>query len=282
MKSHRQIDSNRLGRQAGQLAIANRVPITKLSAMKRSGSRIVCVTAYDYSFARLVDEAQIPVILVGDSLGNVVLGLESTIPVTMVDMVRHTKAVVRGSQRALIVADLPFLSYRLSTAETLRNAGRLLQEGGAQAVKLEGGKNAAASIRSLTGSGIPVMGHIGLEPQSANQRGGFRVQRRTAARAREIMEDALAVEEAGAFAIVLELIPTELAGDITSRLKIPTIGIGAGPNCDGQIQVIYDILGLGARPPRHAKQYAHLNETILGSLKTYAAEVSDGIFPSTD
>ena len=259
-----------------------RVRTTKLLEMKQTGERIVCITAYDYAMARLVDEAQIPVALVGDSLGNVVLGYDSTIPVTLDDMVRHTQAVVRGSERALIVADMPFMTYNVSVEDSLRNAARLMQEGGAQAVKLEGGTAVAEVVRRLTESGIPVMGHVGLTPQSVHQLGGYRVQGRTLGEARRLMEDALALEEAGAFAVVIESAPGELAKLVSSRLTIPTIGIGAGAGCDGQVQVIYDILGLSARQPRHAKQYARLNDVILAALQAYAAEVSDASFPAAE
>ncbi len=259
-----------------------RVRTTKLLEMKQAGERIVCITAYDYAMARLVDEAQIPVALVGDSLGNVVLGYDSTIPVTLDDMVRHTQAVVRGSERALIVADMPFMTYNVSVEDSLRNAARLMQEGGAQAVKLEGGTAVAEVVRRLTESGIPVMGHVGLTPQSVHQLGGYRVQGRTLGEARRLMDDALALEEAGAFAVVIESAPGELAKLVSSRLTIPTIGIGAGAGCDGQVQVIYDILGLSARQPRHAKQYARLNDVILAALQAYAAEVSDASFPAAE
>ncbi len=259
-----------------------RMRTTKLLEMKQAGERIVCITAYDYAMARLVDEAQIPVALVGDSLGNVVLGYDSTIPVTLDDMVRHTQAVVRGSERALIVADMPFMTYNVSVEDSLRNAARLMQEGGAQAVKLEGGTAVAEVVRRLTESGIPVMGHVGLTPQSVHQLGGYRVQGRTLGEARRLMDDALALEEAGAFAVVIESAPGELAKLVSSRLTIPTIGIGAGAGCDGQVQVIYDILGLSARQPRHAKQYARLNDVILAALQAYAAEVSDASFPAAE
>ncbi len=250
--------------------------------MKRARQPIACVTAYDHATARLVDEAQIPVILVGDTLGEVVLGMDSTIPVTLDDIIHHTKAVVRGARRPLIVADMPFMTYQTDMAEALRNASRLLQEGGAQAVKLEGGKAVADVIGRLTECGIPVMAHIGLQPQSVHNLGGYRARGRTADEARELLSDALAVQEAGAFAVVLELIPGAVAAAITDRLSIPTIGIGAGPGCDGQIQVISDILGLGPRQPRHSKQYASLNEEIAGALARYAAEVCGGEFPSAD
>ncbi len=250
--------------------------------MKRARQPIACVTAYDHATARLVDEAQIPVILVGDTLGEVVLGLETTIPVTLDDIVHHTKAVVRGARRPLIIADMPFMTYQTDTADALRNASRLIQEGGAQAVKLEGGREVAGSIRRLSECGIPVMAHLGLQPQSVHHLGGYRARGRTADEARQLLADALAVQEAGAFAVVLELVPGDVAAAITDRLAIPTIGIGAGPGCDGQIQVITDILGLGPRLPRHSKQYASLNQAIAGALAKYASEVAGGGFPSAE
>ena len=263
-------------------AITKRVRVTKLAAMKRAREPIACVTAYDHATARLVDEAQIPVILVGDTLGEVVLGLDTTIPVTLDDVIHHTKAVARGARRSLVVADMPFMTYQTDAADALRNAARLLQEGGAQAVKLEGGEVVAGSIRRLTECGIPVMAHIGLQPQSVHHLGGYRARGRTAAEARQLLADARAVEAAGAFAVVLELVPGEIAAAISERLDIPTIGIGAGPGCDGQIQVITDILGLSPRLPRHSKQYARLGEQISAALAAYAAEVAGASFPAAD
>ena len=259
-----------------------RVRTAKLLEMKQAGEPIVCVTAYDYSMARLVDEADIPVVLVGDSLGNVMLGYDSTLPVTLDDMLHHTRAVVRGAKDALIVTDMPFMTYNTSVEDALRNAGRLLQEGGAQAVKLEGGAFVADTVRCLTENGIPVMGHLGLTPQSVNQLGGYRVQARTASQARRLLDDALALEDAGAFSIVLEMVPGNVAQAVTERLTVPTIGIGAGPGCDGQIQVLHDILGLGARQPRHAKRYADLNAITLDALRAYRDEVSARTFPTAD
>jgi 3-methyl-2-oxobutanoate hydroxymethyltransferase len=258
------------------------VRTTKLREMKQAGEPIPCMTAYDFPTARLLDAAGIPVILVGDSLGNVVLGHESTVPVTMDDMVHHTKAVVRGVTNALVVVDMPFMSYNVSVDEALRNAGRLLQEGGAHAVKLEGGRPVAATVRRMTDAGIPVMGHLGLTPQSVNQLGGYRVQGRTLSQAQQMLEDAEALEEAGAFAIVLETIPGPLAEVVTKRLHIPTIGIGAGPGCDGQIQVIHDVLGFSTRTPKHAKLYANLNEVIGAAMAAYAADVRHGRFPTAE
>ncbi|MDE2837665.1 MAG: 3-methyl-2-oxobutanoate hydroxymethyltransferase [Chloroflexota bacterium] len=259
-----------------------RIRTSKLMDMKRAGEPIVCVTAYDYSMARLVNEAGIPVLLVGDSLGNVVLGYDSTIPVTLDDVLHHTRAVVRGAQDALIVADMPFMTYNVSVEDALRNAGRLLQEGGAQAVKLEGGAFVAETVRRLTENGIPVMGHLGLTPQSVHQLGGYRVQGRTAGQARRLLDDALAIEEAGAFAIVLETVPGNVAQAVTERLTVPTIGIGAGPGCDGQIQVLHDILGLGTRQPRHARRFAELNAVTLDALRAYKEEVGSRSFPTAE
>jgi len=241
------------------------------------------LTAYDFSTARLIDEAGLPLILVGDSLGMVMLGYESTISVTMEDMLHHTKAVVRGAQKALVVGDMPFMTYQIDESQALRNAARFLQEGGAQAVKLEGGRTVARTIRRIVDCGIPVMGHIGLTPQSVHQLGGFRVQGRDLATAARLVEDAQAVEEAGAFSVVLEGVPAPLARVITERLSIPTIGIGAGPHCDGQVQVISDLLGLfAAFVPRHARQYAKLAEPIRQAVATYIEEVKAGTFPTAE
>ena len=249
--------------------------------MKLAGNQITCITAYDYQMALLVEEASIEVILVGDSLGNTVLGYDSTIPVTLNDMIHHTKAVARASKSSLIVADMPFLTYNITIEESLRNAGRLIQEGGAQAVKLEGGKPVANVIRKLTELGIPVMGHLGLTPQSVHQMGGYMVQARTFDQAKNLIEDAQILQESGAFAVVLEAVPSELAKLVTERLSIPTIGIGAGNYCDGQIQVINDILGFSSHSPRHSKQYADINAVVLNALNGYAQEVRDGKFPTS-
>lgn len=259
-----------------------RVRTSKLMEMKRTGEPIVCVTAYDYTMARLVGEVGIPVILVGDSLGNVVLGYDSTIPVTLEDIIHHTRAVVRGAKDALVVADMPFMTYSVSVEDALRNAGRLLQDGGAQAVKLEGGAFVAETVRRLTESGIPVMGHLGLTPQSVHQLGGYRVQGRTANQAKRLLDDALAIEDAGAFAIVLETVPGNVAQAVSDRLTVPTIGIGAGAGCDGQIQVLHDILGLGTRQPRHAKRFAELSAATVDALRRYKDEVSARSFPSAE
>jgi 3-methyl-2-oxobutanoate hydroxymethyltransferase len=258
-----------------------RVTITQVVEMKRRGERIAMLTAYDYASARLVDAAGVPIILVGDSLGNVMLGYDSTVPVTMDAMIHHTAAVVRGSTHALVVGDMPFMSYQALDSEALRNAGRFLKEAGCQAVKLEGGRTVAPLIHKLVGYGIPVMAHIGLTPQSMNQLGGYRVQGRTSERAKELIDDAVAVEHAGAFSIVLELVPAQVAGAITERLEIPTIGIGAGPYCDGQVQVFHDLLGLDPDfHPRHSRRYAELGETIQSAVRSYVSDVQGASFPT--
>ena len=257
-----------------------RLTIADIQGFTKRGERIPMLTAYDYTTAKLVDQAGIPMILVGDSLGMVVLGHDSTLPVTLDEMIHHTKAVVRGTKRALVIADLPFLTYQISEIEALRNAGRMLQEAGAQAVKLEGGQTIAPTVRRLVEAGIPVMGHLGLTPQSVNQLGGFKVQGKTPAAAIRLIDDALALEAAGAFAVVLECIPAQLARLITERIRIPTIGIGAGPHCSGEVQVISDILGLFTDfVPKHAKRYANLAEQISGAVQQYATEVRAGGFP---
>jgi len=258
-----------------------RLAIDELKAMKRRGDKIAMLTAYDYPTARILDEAGVPIILVGDSLGMVVLGYDSTLPVTMEDMIHHTRAVVRGSQRAHIVFDMPFMSYQSGIEDALRNAGRALKEAGAQSVKLEGGAHMAETVRRLVEVGIPVMGHIGLTPQSVNQLGGFRVQGKTPAAAVRLLHDARALEQAGAYAIVLETIPAPLARIITSKVSVPTIGIGAGPHCDGQVQVIYDFLGLYPDfVPKHCRQYAHLAEEISRAVRQYLDDVRGGAFPT--
>ncbi len=258
-----------------------RVTTTQVLDMARRGERIAVLTAYDFPSAKLVDVAGVPVILVGDSLGNVVLGYEGTVPVTMEEMIHHIAAVVRGSSKALIVGDMPFMSYQASESEAIHNAGRFLKEGGCQAVKLEGGRTVAPLVRKLVGYGIPVMGHIGLTPQSVNQLGGYRVQGRTSEAARELIDDAVAIEEAGAFSIVLELVPGQVAAAISERLEIPTIGIGAGPHCDGQVQVFHDLLGIDPDfHPRHARRYAELGETIRSAVSEYVADVKSASFPT--
>ena len=258
-----------------------RVTTRNVQEFKKKGQRFAVLTAYDYPTAKLVEDAGVPVILVGDSLGQVVLGYDSTVKVTMEEMLHHTKAVVRGTQRAMVVGDMPFLSYNLDSAQALQNAGRFLQEAGAQAVKLEGGVHVADTVKRITEAGIPVMGHIGLTPQSVHQLGGYRVQGKTSAEAHQLVEDALALEAAGAFSVVLELIPTSVAETISQRLTIPTIGIGAGVGCDAQVQVINDMLGLNTDfVPKHAKQYATLGDTMRDAIAAYAAEVQAGTFPT--
>ncbi len=249
--------------------------------MKQKGEKIPMLTAYDYAIAKLMDEVGVPLLLVGDSLGMVILGYESTIPVTMEEMLHHTKAVVRGTKRALVVGDMPFMTYHTSISDALYNAGRFIQEGGAQAVKLEGGEPMAEVVHRVVECGIPVMGHIGLTPQSIHQLGGFKVQGKTQEAAIRLLKDARALEEAGAFAIVLESIPAPLARIITEKVSVPTIGIGAGLWCDGQVQVISDLLGLFTDfVPKHAKQYARLFETIKSAVVDYIAEVQAGTFPT--
>jgi len=258
-----------------------RITINQIKAMKPKGEKIVMLTAYDYSTARLVDEAGIPLILVGDSLGMVVLGYESTIPVTMEEMLHHTRAVVRGTKQAMVVGDMPFMTYHVSIEDALRNAARFIQEAGAQAVKLEGGVTVAEKVKRIVECGIPVMGHIGLTPQSIHQFGGFKMQGKTPEAAANLLADAKALEEAGVFAIVLETIPANLARLITDKISIPTIGIGAGPECDGQVQVINDILGSFADfVPKHAKQYVKLTDIISKAVTQYRDEVRDGTFPA--
>ncbi len=258
-----------------------RLSIHKLKEWKGEGRRFAMLTAYDYPMARLVEQAGVPVILVGDSLGTVVLGYDSTVPVTMEDMLHHTKAVVRGTERCAVVADMPFMSYQANDDEAMANAGRFLQAG-ANAVKLEGGTEMAPLVRRMVAAGIPVMGHLGLTPQSVNQFGGHKLQGKTPAAAARIISDARALEGAGAFALVLETVPAPLAKMVTERITIPTIGIGAGPDCDGQVQVLHDLLGIydDQRQFRHAKRYAVLGETIREAVRSYVAEVEDEAFPT--
>ena len=256
-----------------------RLTVADIARRHADGQRLAMLTAYDYPTAQIIDEAGVPMILVGDSLGQVLLGYESTVRVTMAEMLHHTKAVVRGTKRAMVIGDMPFLTYA-SVDEALENAGRFLQEAGCQAVKVEGGVRSARIIEALVRAGIPVMGHIGWTPQAQLGMGGkVKVVGKDRAQARTMLADALAVQEAGAFSIVLELMPAQLAAAITERLRIPTIGIGAGPGCSGQVQVITDLLGLGDFIPRHARPYAHLRETIGAAARDYAADVEAGSFP---
>jgi 3-methyl-2-oxobutanoate hydroxymethyltransferase len=256
------------------------VRLGDLQAAKDRGEKLVMVTAYDATFASLLDRAGAEILLVGDSLGMVVQGQENTLAVTLDQMIYHTQAVRRGAQRAHVVADLPFMSYQVSPEQAMASAGRLMQEGGAHAVKLEGGENMAPTITRLVAAGIPVMGHIGLTPQSVHQMGGFKVQGRDAAGARRLVDDAVAMQAAGCYALVVEGVPTELAAHITSQLRIPTIGIGAGPSCDGQVLVCYDLLGMNPNfRPKFVKAYAELHGNISEAMKQYVSEVKSGAFP---
>jgi len=257
--------------------------VLDIRSMKQSGDKIAVLTAYDYPFARMMDDEGIDIILVGDSAGSVVAGYDTTLPVTMEEMLYHTRAVVRGAQQALIVADMPFLSYQIDLRDARLNAGRLIKEGGAHAVKLEGGENAAAAIRAIVDMDVPVMAHIGLTPQSIHRMGGYKVQGRDDAQACQLLADARAVEEAGAFAVVLEAVPADLARQITAAVSIPTIGIGAGIHCDGQVLVIHDILGLCEKySPKFVKKYADVSATIRGGISDYIREVKGGDFPDDE
>ena len=249
--------------------------------MKQQGEKIAVLTSYDYPLTRLIDAAGIDMILVGDSLGVVVAGHENTLPVTMDEMIYHTRAVARANPKALVIADMPFMSYQADLSEARRNAGRLLKEGGAEAVKIEGGVNVAPTIEAIVAMDIPVMAHIGLTPQSIHRMGGYKVQGKGDEQAAKLLEDAKAVEDAGAFAVVLEGIPQKLAARITAELTIPTIGIGAGVHCDGQVLVIHDILGLCEKyAPKFVKRYADLKPLIAGAVGEYVAEVKNGTFPT--
>ncbi len=260
-----------------------RVTINQIKEMKQKGEKVVMLTAYDYVTARLIDEAGIPMILVGDTLGMVVLGYETTIPVTMEEMLHHTKAVVRGTGKALIVGDMPFMTYHISTEQALRNAARFIQEAGTQAIKLEGGVTVADKVKKIVECGIPVMGHIGLTPQSINQFGGHKIQGKTPEVAKKMLNDAVALEQAGVFAIVLETVPAALAAFITKKISVPSIGIGAGIGCDGQVQVVNDILGsYTGYIPKHAKQYAKLIDVMSNTFSQYLEEVKSGKFPTEE
>ncbi|MPZ22458.1 MAG: 3-methyl-2-oxobutanoate hydroxymethyltransferase, partial [Dehalococcoidia bacterium] len=254
--------------------------IYDLKGFKERGEKFAMITAYDYPTARLADQAGIPIILVGDSVGMVVLGYESTVPVTLEDMIHHGKAVVRGVEQALVVVDMPFMTYQVSAEEALRNAGRLLKETGAGAVKLEGGISVAPTVARLVEAGIPVMGHLGLTPQSVNQLGGYKLQGKTPRAAVQLLNDAVALQEAGAFAVVLETIPARLGELISTRVTLPTIGIGAGPRCDGQVQVMHDMLGMfEAFKPRHARRYAEVGAVIREAVVRYVEDVKNIEFP---
>lgn len=263
--------------------MAAKIRIATLKKRKEAGEKIVMITAYDYPTGRLADEAGVEVVLVGDSLGNAVLGFEDTIPVTLDHMVHHTAAVRRGVRRALVVADMPFMTYKITPEEALRNAARLVREGGAEAVKLEGGREVAPTVCRIVESGIPVMGHLGLTPQSIHALSGYRVRGKTDEGAQRLVEDALALQEAGCFAVVLECLPTDLAREITEKLAIPLIGIGAGEGCDGQVLVLCDLLGLSfGKVPRFVKPYAQVGEIVKEAIENYAREVRRGDYPDPE
>jgi 3-methyl-2-oxobutanoate hydroxymethyltransferase len=261
-----------------------KVTVPAVRASKEHGERLVCLTAYDYPTARIVDEAGTDIILVGDSLGNVVLGYDSTVPVTLEEMLHHTRAVRRGVERALLVADMPYGTYHTGPDDAVRAALRLVKEGGAEAVKLEGGRNRVEVIRRLVEEEIPVMGHVGLTPQSLNRLGSYRLQAKTADAARALVEDAKALEEAGVFAVVLEVVPREIAREVTAALAVPTIGIGAGPDCDAQILVTHDLLGLSfsKTSPRFVRRYADVRAAMNEAIQSYADDVRAAAFPSDE
>ena len=260
-----------------------RLNIKHISEMHKKGEKISAITAYDYTFGSIVDSVGFPIILVGDSLGQVALGYDSTLPVTMSEMLIHVKSVVRASKRSFIVADMPFMSYQSDISVAITNAGRLIKEGGAQSVKLEGGSKIANTVSRIVDCGIPVMGHIGLTPQSVNQLGGYRVQGKSENERESLIRDAKAIENAGAYSIVLELIKSDLAEEITKELSIPTIGIGSGPNCSGQIQVIHDVLGLNLEESyKHSRQYLDLKKSVTEALKQYLNDSNSGHFPSSE
>ncbi|MGD8604561.1 MAG: 3-methyl-2-oxobutanoate hydroxymethyltransferase [Anaerolineales bacterium] len=261
----------------------SKVTTASFQTKKRDGQPISVLTAYDYPTAVAVDRAGLDAILVGDSLGMVVLGYENTLPVTMDDMLHHCKAVARGAHTPLLIGDMPFLSYQVSTEEAVRNAGRFLQEGGMDVVKLEGGRDRVNTVKAIVGAGIPVMGHLGLTPQSVHKLGGYRTQGKTAQAGKQLLDEALLLQEAGCFSLVLESIPARLGELVSQRLDIPTIGIGAGPKCDGQVLVIHDLLGLFDRfTPRFVKQYARLHDVIAKALREFKQDVETGAFPTAD
>lgn len=265
------------------MAEQKKVTVATLKKMKKKGRRIVALTAYDYFTSLLLNEAGVDLILIGDSLGMVVLGYENTIPVTMEAMLHHTKAVVRGNSRCLVVGDMPFLSYHITDEEALRNAGRFIQEGGVGAIKLEGGEEIAPLVKKMVRAGIPVLGHIGLTPQSILNLGAYRVQGKKPEAAQKLLADASSLEKAGAFGVVLEAVPARLAAEITGKIGVPTIGIGAGPSCDGQILVTHDLLGMfSGFKPKFVKQYADLHGIMLKAFEEYKKEVKEGIYPSEE
>ncbi len=260
-----------------------KITTTTIRERKAKGQPITMLTAYDYSMAKMLDEAGIDMLLVGDSLGNVVLGYDSTLPVTMEDIIHHVKAVCRGARRSLVVADMPFMSYQVSPQEALRNAGRLIKDSGAQAVKLEGGREVAEAVRAIVAAGIPVVGHLGLTPQSIHALGGFKVQGKDEAAAQKMLDDARLLEECGIFALVLECVPSPLAQKITASLGIPTIGIGAGSDCDGQVLVTQDLLGLyDGFKPKFVKRYAELHLLAAEAVAAYRDEVTGRAFPAQE
>lgn len=260
-----------------------KITIQDFLRKKQEQQKITMLTAYDYPFARILDEAGIDAILVGDSLGMVVQGLENTLPVTMDEMIYHTKMVIRATQRAMVIGDMPYLSYQTGVSDAVRNGGRFLKEAGAQAIKMEGGREVADQVSALTKSEVPVMAHIGLTPQAIHRMGGYKVQGRTGEAAEKLYEDALILQDAGAFALLLEAIPADLARRITEDLTIPTIGIGAGPQCDGQVLVLHDVIGLFERfVPKFIKQYANLKVEAVRAVRQYKDEVEQGLFPTKE
>jgi 3-methyl-2-oxobutanoate hydroxymethyltransferase len=260
-----------------------KVTVSTLLDMKHDSQKISMLTAYDYALANILDEAEVDVILVGDSLGMVALGYDDTLPVTIEEMIHHTKAVMRGVKRALVVTDMPFMSYQISDEKALENAGMVIKQTGAHGVKLEGGKRIVPVVQKMTDAGIPVMGHLGLTPQSIRQFGGYGLQAANAAAAKQLLDDSLALEAAGAFAVVLEKIPSELAEMVTASLKIPTFGIGAGPSCDGQVLVVNDMLGMFEKfLPKFAKRYTNLRTIIDDAVKEYIDEVKNDLFPASE
>jgi 3-methyl-2-oxobutanoate hydroxymethyltransferase len=263
--------------------MGEKITVPDIIKKKQQGEKISCLTAYDYSFARILDHAGVDILLVGDSVGCVFQGQANTLPVTMEEMIYHTRAVARGRKRALLIGDMPFLSFQVSREEAIKNAGRLLQEGGAEGVKLEGGLAIQTTIDAIVKIGIPVMGHVGLTPQSVHRFGGYKVQGKSHEKREAVMGDALAVEDAGAFAVVLEGIPLDLAKEISERLAIPTIGIGAGPHCDGQVLVIHDMLGLfDDFTPKFVKRYADIKAVVTGAVKSFIADVHERKFPGEE
>jgi 3-methyl-2-oxobutanoate hydroxymethyltransferase len=259
---------------------SKKMTISNFQTLKEQGTKISMLTAYDYSTAKLMDEAGVDSLLVGDSLGMVMLGYENTLQVTMADMIHHAKAVVRGANRALVIADMPFLSYHVSVEESVRNAGRLIQEAGVTAVKIEGCQSVLPQIKAVLAAQIPVVGHLGLTPQSVNLMGGFKVQGKSEAQARQLIEDALTLEAAGVFAIVLECVPAPLAKLVSEKLHIPTIGIGAGADCDGQVLVYQDMVGMYEElKPKFVKQFGHVGDAIKEAVRAYDHEVKSGKFP---